>query len=234
MKPFIVFCTLLASATAAAQTPDPSGHWEGAIAAPWGEVAVVVDVAKSASDGFTGTFGNVAQNLKGLPFSTVTVDGRYIRLVLMADGGQQAFEGTFFADGRTMSGDFVTPMGSAPFSLTRTGDAQRFLPIASPRIGAELEGVWHGTLDVNGRQLRLVLTMANTGADGASGKVVSQDEGGIEVQLAIAQQASNVTLTIDQVGSSYAGTLNAAGTELTGRYRIQGTEFPLTFRRGAQ
>jgi hypothetical protein len=37
-----------------------------------------------------------------------------------------------------------------PFSLTRTGDPRIEAPATSAPIGKELEGIWNGTLDVNG------------------------------------------------------------------------------------
>jgi hypothetical protein len=57
------------SSLLAQTTPNPSGHWEGAIQAPKGEVRIEVDVAQDSTGALTGTFS--------VPFSlTRTGDAR--------------------------------------------------------------------------------------------------------------------------------------------------------------
>src|SRR5262245_50137899 len=64
---------------ALAQTPSAAGHWEGAIHAPFGNVAVAVDIA--AEDGvLRGRFSNPSEQINGLPFARVAVDARSIEL----------------------------------------------------------------------------------------------------------------------------------------------------------
>ena len=226
----LVVALLLSASPSFAQTADPAGHWEGAVSAPMGEVFVEVDLARNEAGALVGTFGNPAQKLKGLPLHSVTVDGRTVRFGFIADNNGD-FNGTLNADGTFLSGMFTTRGLSLPFHLSRTGEARGLTVPRSPRIAKALEGVWHGTLDVNGTPLRLVLTMTNHDDGTATGGVVSVDQSDRQIPIAIAQSASNVTLNIDAVGGVYTGTVNVAGTEMTGTYTVQGLELPLAFRR---
>jgi hypothetical protein len=228
----IFVALLLVCATALfAQSPvDPSGHWEGTITAPFGEVAVEVDLVRDAQGRVSGTFTQPRQKIAGLPFATVAVDGRLLTLKLPGTG-QGQFMGTLFSDGKTYSGDFSIPEGAAPFVLTRTGDPRVVAALTSPALGRDLEGRWSGTLEVNGRQLRLVLTMANQGDGTSISRVVSVDEGGMELPVTTVQQARALTVTVKMNGAVYQATLDDSGAELRGTYSLQGITLPLVLRR---
>jgi hypothetical protein len=225
---FVAMLVVCAS-YALAQTPvDPSGHWEGTVTAPFGEVAIEVDLRRNERGQLTGTFTQPGQNLTGLPFGQVVLDGRLLTLKLT--GGTQ-LTGTLFSDGKSYSGDFSIPQGTAPFTMARTGDARVAAPVTSPAVGRDIEGHWAGTLDVNGRQLRLVLTVANQPDGTAISKVLSLDEGGIEVPVIVAQQNRDVTMRVPMNGATFAAALAADGTALAGTYALQDVSFPLTLRR---
>ena len=63
---------------------DPSGHWTGAIHVPAfngdspREVAIEIDLASNAGGKLAGTFGQPAQNVKGLPLSSVSLKGKAV------------------------------------------------------------------------------------------------------------------------------------------------------------
>jgi len=208
---------------------DPSAHWEGAIQVPNMEVRVEVDLATNSKGKLAGTFSN--QSLKGFPFGDVAVNGRSVRLLLKAGSGGGTFEGTISADGKWLSGDFITAEGgfSVPFTLARSGDARIAPPARSAPIGKELDGSWNGTLEIGGRKQPLVLTMSNQ-QDGTSiGTIVSVDEG-LEIPIGITQEASNLTLDVKAAGGTYIGALSKEGTELVGTYSQGALVAPLTFR----
>lgn len=229
----LLVVSLLAAATAArAQSVDPSGHWEGAITIPGGEIPFQVDLAKNAAGKLTATYSRPENGLKGLPLANVTLDGRAIAFDLTVDGGAK-FQGIFVADG-TISGDVTAPIGSAPFSLTRTGDAQ---VIAAPRnapISQAFEGTWNGTLSLEGRNLRLVLRMSNASDGTAAATIVSVDQGGIEFPLGLTQKAATITLNTPSIGGDfYTGALTDAG-ELKGTFSQGSVTAPLTFVRAKE
>lgn len=225
---FIVTMVVCATFVLAQTVVDPSGHWEGTITAPFGEVAVELDLKRDSGGRVSGTFSQPAQNVSGMPLSAAELDGLFLNVKI--PGGQ--FNGTLMADGKAYTGDFSIPQGSAPFSLTRTGDARVTPPLTSPAVAHEIEGRWRGALEVNGKSLRLELTLANQ-PDGTSiNKVVSLDEGGMELPVTVAQQARTVVVTVKMNGAVYEGTLNADNTEMTGTYRLKETALPLTLRVG--
>jgi hypothetical protein len=225
---------LVAPISLAAQTGvDPSGHWEGTIHAPNMDVVIRIDLAPNTKGQLTGTFAQPAEGIKGLPLSEVAVKGQSIRLLLKPGSGGGTFDGTVSADGKSIAGDFIMAEGghALPFTLTRTGAASIAPPPKSPPIPKELEGSWNGTLDAGGRQLRVVVTIANQPDGTSTGTIVSVDGTGVEIPIAIAQKGSEVSLDVATVGASYAGVLNAAATEMAGTWTQGGAAQPLTLRR---
>jgi len=217
---------------ASAQPPaDPSGHWEGTIQVPGKQIQIEIDLAKNRNGELTGTISVPAQNLKGLPFLKVAVDGRSLNFHARAD---QPFTGVLSADGKSISGDLSVSGVSVPLALVRTGEPKIEVPVHSPPVSKALEGTWNGTLDVNGAQLRLVLTMLNQPDGIASGSVVNLDEGMLRVPVSsITQAAPSLILDLKAIGGSYAAVLNQDGTELAGMYRQGALVVPLTFRHAA-
>jgi len=226
---------LLPAPSLLAQTAvDPSGHWEGTIQAqPNMEVKVEIDLARNGQGALAGTFGEPAQGVKGLPLSTVAVEGRSVRFVVKGGPELATFQGMLSADGKSISGDVAQGGYSIAFTLTRTGDA-RIAPVPkSAAIGKELEGTWNGTLDINGVPMRLVVKMANQPDGTAAGTIVSPDGSGVEIPIAMTQKDSRVTIDVASVGGSYVGVLNGAGTELAGTWTQGQSALPLALRRVA-
>ena len=209
---------------------DPSGHWEGSIRIPGMDSIFELDLAKQRNGEFVGTINIPAEGIKGLPLRAVVVDGMSVSFDARRD---QPLNGTLSADGKSMSGDATLSGYVLPFTLTRTGDAEILQPARSAPIGKELEGTWNGTLDANGTSMHFVLTMANHADGAATARVISLDEGELEVPLVVTQKGSSVILLDDVIPSSFAGTLNAEGTELTGTFKQGSAALPMTFRRAA-
>ncbi|HUE86703.1 MAG TPA: hypothetical protein VMO26_11570 [Vicinamibacterales bacterium] len=213
------------------QTMDPSGHWVGLISMPEMLLQIEVDIDKKANGQLVATFGQPEQGVKGLPFSSVTIEGRTIRLVLKSGPESSIFEGVLSLDGQDLSGTATQSGMSAPFNLARKGDARIAPAPRSAPITRQLEGMWNGTIDVNGTPQRLVMTMANQ-SDGTSvGTVMSPDGSGVEIPIAITETANRVVVDVPSVGASFAGVLNATGSAITGTWAQGGMALPLTLRR---
>ena len=90
------------------------------------------------------------------------------------------FRGTLSKDGRTVSGNYSQGGVVLPFTLAWKGEAVLEPAAKSTPITADVAGTWEGTLDVNGTSLRLVTTLTNH-EDGATGKLVSVNQGGVEL-----------------------------------------------------
>lgn len=226
----LVVSLLVAPSAARAQAVDPSGHWEGAITIPGGEISFQVDLSKNASNKLTATYSRPAEHLMGLPMTNVTLDGRTIAFELPVDGGIK-FQGIFYEDGKTIAGDVTAAIGTAPFNLTWTGDAHVAALPRNERVSKELEGTWNGTLSIQGKNLRLVLRMSNQPDGTAAASITSLDQGGIELPLALTHKAGTLTLNTPAIGGDFfAGSLTAAG-ELTGTFSQGPATAPLTFVR---
>src|SRR3954465_14866342 len=83
----IVLALLAGTARAAtAQAVDPSGHWEGAITAPFGEIPIALDIARR--DGpLVATFSRGDGSVTGFPLSDVELNGSELKMTLKASGG---------------------------------------------------------------------------------------------------------------------------------------------------
>jgi hypothetical protein len=93
-----------------------------------------------------------------------------------------------------------------------------------------LEGSWTGTLEANGKQLRIGLKMSNHPDGTATGAVISSEE--VEIPITrITSDGASLKLDIKNVGGSYVGKLNEGGTELVGTWTQGPFVAPLTFRR---
>jgi hypothetical protein len=210
---------------------NPEGHWEGSINVPDAPVMVVIDLAKNAKGVLAGTFTNPKGDVKGLPLGGVAAEGKTVHLVLKVPDGSGAFDGVLSDDGKSITGRYNTDEGgySIPFTLTRTGEAKIEAAPRNPAIGKELEGTWNGTVDVNGIQKHLVLTMSNQPDGTSSGTIVNNDGAGVEIPIGVAQKGTSVTLELKVMSASYAGTVSADGTEIVGTWTQGALALQLTF-----
>lgn len=223
---------VLLTAGGAAQTlPSPVGHWEGTVQIPGMEMTVVVDLRSTDKATFAGTFGQPLQGVKGLPLSTVIVDGKNVRFVVRAGEAPATFQGVLSDDGATLKGLVEQGGQSVAFALTRNGDARFEPPPVNTPITKELEGSWQGVLEGAGRTMRLLLTMSNQADGTAKGTIVSPDGSGVEIPIAIAQKGLNVTIGVPSVGAEFVGAMNPEGTELSGQWAQGPVKGPLTFHR---
>lgn len=231
--------TLASSTALFAQTPgDPSGHWTGAIhvpaynGAPAREVGIEIDLAKNARGELAATFSQPDQNVTALPLGSVSFDGTVVSFELRANGGG-VFKGTL-ADATSIAGDFITTERgyAVPFNLARTGDATIAAAPKSAVIGKDLEGVWNGTIEFQGRKERLVLKMANLPDGSSAGTVLDVDGSNVEIPIAMRQNATDVTIEVAAVAATFRGALK--GSELAGTWNQGPVSLPVTFTRGAK
>ena len=230
----MAFWFFVRAASLLAQPPvDPSGHWQGVVQLGDAPLVFEVDVTRDAKGGLAATFAQPSAGIKGFPFSTVVLDGRTLRLVLKAGAQPSTFVGTVSDDRKTIAGEVEQADQKTTFTLTRVGDARVAAVPKSGRVSQELEGTWNGALDVDGKQMRLIVSLANHADGTASGTVVSPDGSGIEIPVKINETGSEVAIDVPSVGASFAGTFNAAKSELKGTWTQGAVSLPLTLRRGA-
>jgi hypothetical protein len=218
-----------ASAPARAQQPvDPAGHWQGAVQTPSMQVPFDLDLVKDAAGRFSGTLSVPAQKIKGLPLTKVAVDGATLNFQARSD---QPFTGVLSEDRQSITGEFLISGNSLPFTLARNGAAQIEAPRKSAAVSKQLEGSWTATLVVQGMPQELVMTLVNDPDGSASGRIVNENEGGLELPISIVQQGSAVTIETLPLASTFTATLNENGTELDGTIAQGSATAHITFRR---
>ena len=226
----IVFVALLLSPASwlLAQTADPGGHYEGAISSPAGEMALQIDLTKTARGDIAGTLTIPAQKLTGFPLTDVVVKDQDVSFAIATSGGGY-YRGEL--QGNRISGEFSTQMGAFPLDFERTGAARAYELPKSARVGHELEGVWNGLLDVEGG-MRVTLKLSNQADGTSSGTLISVDENDLSVPVVIAQDGATLSLTLPMIGSSFVGAVNTAGTEVSGTYTTsRGLALPLVLKK---
>jgi hypothetical protein len=217
------------AATSLAQTPSASGHWTGAIEVPNQPIQIEVDLKPSEGQAWIGTINIPAQNLKGFPLANVQVEGRQVSFAMPQVPGAPTFKGELTADGASILGDFTQGEGKTTFALKRAGEASITPPPKSTPITKEMEGQWSGTLDAGGKQLRLTLKLAS-GASGATGSIVSVDQGNAEIPIeSIVQTGSHLELLLPKIAGSFFGDLKDG--KLAGEWKQGPGTLPLTFTR---
>ena len=230
----LLLAALIGSSSALLAQPaaSPSGHWEGTLQVPGQELKIEIDLASTAGK-WEGTIAIPAQNLKGFPLSAITVQGDSVSFALNGIPGSPQFKGTVSKDGRSLSGDFSQGGGTLPFAVVRTGDAKIDPPPKSTPITKDLEGSWEGSLDVNGTILRLLLKLSNRPDGGATGTLISVDQGGAEVPVAaVVQTGSLLKVLVPAIIGTYEGDLKDG--QLTGTWTQGPGTFPLVFKRPMQ
>jgi hypothetical protein len=225
-----LIAVMSSSAVAAQQSAPPGGHWTGAVQTPGQPLEVEIDLKQEAPPAWKGAISIPAQNLKWLPLQAIDVKDKAVSFTISQAPGTPTFKGTLSADGTTIEGEFTQGGGSFPFKLTRAGEAVFAPPPPkSTAIGKELEGSWSGTLDVGGNTLRLTLKLAN-GADGATGSIVSVDQGNAEITVAsIVQTGAHLELQLPTISGAWAGDLKDG--KLVGTWSQGAGSLPLEFTR---
>jgi hypothetical protein len=228
----VLFSTVavFAAAVLSAQEASPTGHYEGVMKAPKGEVNLAIDIDK-IDKGWVGTLDvNMPNGPKGILLEKLTVDGDKVSWHLPGLGG--VFNGTYNAEQKTIVGSTQTPGGQAALELKRTGDPKVNLPPPSTPITKDLEGKWEGTLAVGDQKLRLEATFVAGPAGTGIGDVVSLDQGGAKMAMTtVAQDGNKVKFEIRSVAGAFSGALNDAKTELTGEWSQGGDVLPLKLTR---
>src|SRR3954465_13080287 len=222
----IVLALVAGTARAAtAQTVDPSGHWEGAIVAPFGEIPIALDIERR--DGtLVATFSRGDGSVTGFPLSDLELHGSELKMTLKASGG-----GTMRATiaGIQMTGALAAFAGTADFAVRRTGEARFAPPPVNKAVSATLEGTWTARLAAGTDTVTFRITLRNN-PDGTATAAMADDHG-VEVPVKVAQEGAKVTIEIPSAHSTFTGTLNSQATAIEGNYVEGALNAPVTFRR---
>jgi uncharacterized protein (TIGR03435 family) len=93
----------------------------------------------------------------------------------------------------------------------------------------DISGTWQGTLETQGKQLRIVFRITNEN-NGFRAVGFSPDQGNQQIPVSVAQQGTAVTLTMVALNAKFEGRLAADGASITGTF-TQGAPTNLILRR---
>lgn len=117
----MLFLCLLALGGAHTQlsAQDASGHWDGAIITPQGDLAINVDLTKGEDGAWSGDISIPAQMAEDIPLADVVVEGNKVSFRMADVPGDPTFTGTMAEDGKTITGPFSQAGAELEFKLTR-------------------------------------------------------------------------------------------------------------------
>jgi len=215
-----------------AQTAAPgSGHWEGTLHAPNGDVALTVDLGKNPAGLWIGSLS--AGNIVDVPLTKVSVDNGTVRFAMAEMPGAPSFEGKLSADANDLSGAAAAPTGAVAFQLKRKGDANVKLPPASSALSKDFEGHWEGSLELGGNALRIGVKLSRTADGAATGTLISVDQGGQEIPITtVTIKNQDLQFDVRAISGSYHGVLGATG-EIDGNWTQGPGTLPLHLKRPA-
>jgi hypothetical protein len=223
---------LVIAAFAFQNAPRGAGHWEGVLKAPSQNVALVLDLVRNESGEWAGSMSMPAQGAEDIPLANITVQGDAVKFSMLNASGP-VIEGKLSGDGSAMSGKLSSGGESVAFELKRTGEGKLKPAPASTALSNEFEGLWDGTLEAGGQQLRLQVKLRNTSGVG-SGTVVTIDQGNVEIPItSVNQNQRQLEFTVRAVNGSYTGTLSPDGSTLEGKWTQAGNSAPLVLKRAA-
>ena len=95
-----------------------------------------------------------------------------------------------------------------------------------------LTGTWQGTLQVPGRELRMVFKISTTDADALKAVLYSIDQGGQPISAnTVTRDGSSVKISIVGIGGTFEGKLSADGSSIAGTWTQGGAPLTLTLKR---
>ena len=222
----LVLAAAVTAPASAQSNPDPSGHWEGSIRAPFGEIPIALDLWRDATGQVAAAFSRGDGSISGFPLTSVELKGAELRLELKASGGG-IFRGSLVNG--TLMGTFAAFAGTVPFDVKRTGEPQIVKAPENAAISKRLEGMWTARLAVGADQMTFTMTLANTGTGTAT--AVIADDHGVNVPLKITEDGPHVSFEIISARGTFTGTLNDGASEITGTYVEGPLNASATFKR---
>lgn len=225
----IIALTAAGSGSLPLQTPPGSGHWEGSISVMGKELRLTIDLA-SKGGAWEGAAGMPDLNATGMELTAIVVKGDAVTFGIKGAPGDPTFKGKLSADAKAMSGDFSQGPAAGTFTLAWKGEPIIEAPAKNAPLTKDLEGDWDGSLDVNGNVLRLSLKLTNQAGAGATGVIISIDQGGAQIPLRVIEQKdAHLKFTVPGVGGTYEGDLKDG--QIIGTWAQGPLSLPLTFKR---
>ena len=216
----------LAVPASAQGAPDIVGDWHGAISVPTGEITLVLRVTRGDDGALGAEIENYDQN-PGDPADVTEITVTDGRLVFRVAPINDSYEGDWDEASQQWKGT-LNQGAAMPLNLSRGA------PPARPVVTG-LDGVWVGSIEVNGVRLRQVLSV-RTIEQGTFALYSSPDQmvNGVPVSD-LARDGQTVTLATIRGLVKFSGTLSADDTQLTGTWTAPNQpDATMTFTRATE
>lgn len=214
---------------------DLQGHWKGTLAIKLGEdrqleLRLIVKISEAADGTFSGALDSVDQGAKNIPISAILFNKPALRFEVDGIGG--LYEGDLNNDGAEITGTWTQGGRSLPLTLKRYDPGTEPEKSYAAREDSDLQGIWKGTLEVNGVQLRLALKISEATDGTLSGAMDSIDQGAKDLPVT-SIKFTDPTLRVELKGldAAYEGALNKTERKISGTWNQIGRSYPLSFER---
>jgi hypothetical protein len=217
MMRFLALIALLVAALAGspAYAQDGwAGDWHGTLATPGGALRLILTIREGESGALSAELESPDQAPgRKIPVAAIAIaDGR-MTFSIPAIGA--SYEGRWQASEERFTGTF-TQGARLPLDLAR-GIGARGAVIEG------LDGVWRGTVNRGGVDLRLVLRVA-TGPLGTIAAFDSPDMMAYGLPVAgLSRDGDDVAFTVTASGARYRGILSGGGDRMTGTWTLPGS-----------
>ena len=230
-KPSTVAAALPTSAYARRQDAPLQGWWTGTIKAGGTPLRVVFKIALQSPGAYRATLESPDQGAKNIPVNRVEFNPPELSMDIDAIGGR--FEGAFATDASGIDGNWMQRGANFQLQLKRIEPAEEApLPASAFTFTreTELQGIWNGSLDLNGNKLRLVLKLAKLSEGNYRATLDSPDQGGRDIP-ASSVKVTNTDLEVEwkALAALYHGQLESG--KLVGFWQQGPSEFPLDLER---
>ena len=202
-----------------------AGDWEGTLELPGGaELRLIFHVKADDTGAASASMESPDQGPGSNPAASASIDGDGLTLDFPAIRGR--YRGTIAESGDAIAGTW-TQNGEIPLDLTRVKEN----PAATaPEVPESLEGLWVGTIQVNGAiELRIVLRAEREGDGPLVATVQSPDQTMNKFPVSeIALEGDVLRFKVRALGAAYQGTKESIGEGFAGTFKQSGLEFPLS------
>jgi hypothetical protein len=233
-----LFATILLASAALCQAAAESaaGRWEGNVQIPGQDLHLIVDLSKGDNNDWIGSIIIPGFGIKGAELIDQHNRGGDLAFAIKGAlgnqrAGQAELRAHFTADGHLV-GDFKQAGNSAPFTLSRTGDAQVERPPKSTAVAKELEGEWKGDYEMLGYPRHATMKFAGSGAEAIPVEftIVGKKVNNVPVSL-VTQDGDFVTVKSEEFGITFEGRFSKEAGEIKGTLSQGPLEAPLVLRK---
>ena len=232
--------TMIPLADAQAQI---AGDWQGTANVEGTDYHIIVHIT-AAKDGTLGaTLDSPELGVTGVATSGVTYKDS--KFSMNVDAYHGVFTGTLSSDGTKITGVFegdhetpleftrVTATAAAPTAAAPTAAAAAPTQAEAPKpaMPSDIDGAWAGTLDVNGRTLRILLKVMNT-ADGLTAQLQSPDQNPMWAKAStVTRENGTLSASFASFGVELSGKIAADLGSIDGTFSQGGGNMPLVLKR---